>query len=340
MDNVMDMSLDVYSQAGRKLRNIVEKKGTGILMSTVELEEELRNEGCDEKVLLQMILFAKTGNINRYISQTSTGLSMIDVNNIIAFSERETGFDRDTVNQLTSVFLYGLSIPTNLERVLIPKGENFLAKDVPFVPYEEYKKYVRLIEDSINTENEEMFKDLAPAFNKMVESGYSEALYLKGYCYYTGFGTAMDVEAAKKYLKVASYGGSVKAQALLGDIYYENSRYTNAQKCYSVLGAIALSETRQENYKVILEENNLNKKMLTMNMLLMIMIMIFDIMLGKGVFSANGVTHWFWAVVSMLFTLCGYGLAVFQFWKKKYDSIRWVVLLMYSVAFVCAFFAL
>lgn len=337
------MNLDTtYSKVGEILRNAVNEKGTEIFTDIDGIESVLNNENCDKKVTRQLLLFLQTSNIARYIPQRQTGITMVDVNNIIYRTECESGLKKDTVKKLLVVIFYALSLPTSLETVIIPTDAGIKFNDKVMEPSDEYESKLAAIGKAISDRDLEALVPMMPELNRMADNGYAEALYQKGLCYYEACGVEYDLLEAIKYFKMAAQNGSINAYASLGDCFFENviPNYTEAFKCYTMLGSIATSKKRQENIKVVLEERKLNIKLLTTNFVLVAFLIIFNIFYAKGTFSVNGEEHIVSAAVSIILSLLAFALSVVSFIKWRYNSIRWATPLIFVLAMSCIFFTI
>jgi hypothetical protein len=65
-----------------------------------------------------------------------------------------------------------------------------------------------------NPDSEQAFE----LFLKAANAGIAGAMFMVGYCYVGGQGTAPDLDEAKKWLKMASDGGVEDAKALLAEL--------------------------------------------------------------------------------------------------------------------------
>lgn len=331
-----------YSKVGETLRNAVNEKGAEIFKDIDSIESVLNNENCDKKVIRQLLLFLQTSNIDRYIPQRQTGITMVDVNNIIYRTESESGLKKDTVKKLLVVIFYALSLPTSLETVTIPIVAGSKPGDKLVESSGDYECKLEVIAKAISDRDLETLIPMMPELNRMADNGYAEALYQKGLCYYYGCGVEDDLLEATKCFKTAAQSGSINAYAALGDCCFENiiPNYTQAFKYYTMLGAIANSKKRQNNIKVILEEGKVNIKLLIINFILVIFLIVFNIFFAKGTFSVYGEEHIFSAVLSVILTLLTFALSVVSLIKWRFNSIRWSTPLIFVIAVLCVFFTI
>ncbi len=337
------MSLDVYRQTGIILREIVKETGPDILKDSAVLEQKLKERNCNDKILHQIMLITNSSNFNRYIPQISTGISMIDVNNIVLSAQRECGLSKDTIKCVLTSILYGLSLPTALETITVISDDGTITqKDTAIVDYEMYaEKYEKLL-NAYASESQDLFVELMPELERMVNAGFPNAIYLKGLCYYNGFTTEKNIELAIKYFKIAAKSGCVNAATTLGDCYFERSfpDYTKAYEYYTMLGASGLTNRSKHNLKVILEQKSTNFITMALTLALFVLILIFNVFMASGSLSADGSSHWVSAVFSIIFNIAVFGVSVYSFIQKKYNSIKWVVPCMVVITMLFALIAL
>lgn len=334
-----------YTKLGEKLRNIIRDNGNDILNDAVLLSEKLKEHGCDEIAQSQLLLMLKASNIKNYIPQQKTGISMVDVNNIITCAVAETGLSRITVKNLTTALLYGLSMPTDIESVVLP-DENYRLSDVAFADFEEYEEYLENALCALDELDEEAFAEYSEKIEYLVKAGHPKALYIKGYCHFKGFGAVKDDALAIKYLKASSACGFAKAGALLGDIYYNGAQkkgkypyYTKAFEQYTAIGAITLDEERQKRVTAVLHQTATNVRTLIFAGIYLFGIIAFNILLGSGAFSFDGDSHWTLAVFSILFNSAVFGLGVFSSIKFKYDTVKPIIPVMTVITMLFALWA-
>jgi len=334
---------NVYRFTGEILRSIIKEKGLEILNDTQALEAQLKEKHCDEKTLYQVLLVIKVSNFNRYIPQIRTGISMVDINNIVSCTEKETGFSKKTIKAVLSSIFYGLSLPTALESVVLPADKGEIIKDVALIEFEQYESKLKEIDRAINERDNEKIVEYAADLELMAKAGHPEALYLKGLCYYCGIGTEENFHEAQRYLQTAAKGGSIRANALLGDLYFNERTlpdYDRAFKHYTVIGAVAFSPKRQKNVQIILQQKDTNVVDVGLSVALWVVMLIFNIMLGSGTFSFDGASHWITAIISIVLSTAVLAFGVLDFLRTKYNSVKWIVPCMAVVTMLFAMIAL
>lgn len=333
-----------YNTAGTILRAIIKENGQDILKDVDKLYDALRDKKCDNTIAYQILLVIKSSNISRYFSQFATGISMVDVNNIIASAEKETGLSKKSIKSIVSCIFYGLSLPTTLSTVIIPTDDDYQVRDSATGEFFKYGNALSIITKAINDADVSVFKEHADELEQMSRAGHPTAHYLKGLCYYKGFCTEQDNKKAMHYLKLAAKGGNVNANAMLGDLYFNDDEvlfhYDLAFEHYTVIGAVGLSKKRQQNVKVILEQKKVNFLDLSFAIILWIIALVFNILLGSGVFSIDSANHWVCASFSIAFSTIFVALSALNLFAKKFNSIKWVIPCIVFVTMLFACFAL
>ena len=331
-----------YSLSKEIFKSVVRENGTDILNDNVKLEEALLRYGCDQTVVYQLLLLLQASNVLRYIPQRTTGISMVDINNIVINAEETTGLNRKIIKQLLSVIFYGLSMPTEFEQVCIPSSDKYTLQDIALIDLEKYNEDIALFEQAVQTCDVEMLAANSERFELLVKAGHPDALYLKGVCCLNGLSTASDVKLAKSYFTAAFHSGNSRAGAMLGDLMYENSFFSNTKafKYYTSIGSVALDEKRKNIVNTFIEQQSVNKRTFIAICVLLVSTFVFNIMLGTGFLSLNGTTNWFPAIFSILINFVLFGVSVFSMIKFKYDSIKWIALAITAVTMLFAIIAL
>ena len=325
--------------AGNCLRKIIAERGPEILKDCAALGVELKKTNCNEAVYYQILLLLKVSNLTQYIPQISTGISMIDINNIVSCAEKQTGLSKKTIKMVLSAIFFGLSLPSSLEHVVFPKDKTYAFRDSVMDDLQKYDAKLREIHNYILLDRIKEFMELVPILDTAVRAGHPEALYLKGLCFYKGFGTEEKLEDARYYLSLAAKNGSVRAHALLGDIYFEDPYfpdYDAAFKQYTIIGAVPLSEKRQKSVAVILQQKKTNIIDLGLASALWVLILVFSLLMGGGTFSYDFAPHWGGAICAIIFSTLVLVAGVLSFVYKKYNSIKWVIPVMMLIALLFA----
>lgn len=323
-----------YQKAANALRNFVrqsQEQDIQEVLSIDNVSRVLQEAQCDDIIRMQMCIFVREGNVSRYVTQKDPGVCSIECNNIVMSATERSGLDQRTVIALLNVILYAFSMaPEQRYSVKVSDGK---LSSIWAVTSEKDEHTLRNIHTALDEYvNNGRSNDISHALddlNTMADAGIPEALYLKGKCYYEGIGMPKDAKAAYPYLVAACRGGSAEANALLGDYNFEQPDIgfllkTEAYERYTALGAVALSEKRQNNLKALIEERSMNQKFVIFNFLAFVASIILNILLAKGVFI-NGQHHTFWGVMAIIFSTAAFGLSIFEFAKWPFDEQRWVV---------------
>lgn len=333
---------DDHIALGEALKQLIAEQGIDILKSSDAVSEGLKNKNISSNIIMQMILFLNASNISNYYTQTENGITMIDVNNIIICACEETGLTKKRIKYLLTAVLYALGMPTDIQFANIPSETGITEVSKCIVSPATYAEKLADIQKAIQSKDEKKISNLSTDLDAFVKAGIPEAMYLKGVCHMNGIGTETDMKVAYNYFAAAANMGHAEANAALGDYYAseENRNYTKSYEYYTQLGAVALSDERKDNLKTIIANVEQNVKQLVLSGILLVILLIFNMRMGSGMFEASGQAHWVIAVISDII-LCGiYGLSIFQFKTLKYDEIKWATTVMIIVFTITTFIAL
>ena len=340
-------NIEEYKNLGAIIRAIITEKGADILNNSDAFSKALRDKKVNSIVVMQLTLLLEAGNIRNYLSQIKSGITMIDVNNMIVCAEEKTGLTKKKLKLLLTSMLYGLSLPSAIETVVIPQSnDDFVQTDKAIITADQYSKSIENIKEAVKNKDEKKLNDLSVEFETLIKAGIPEALYLKGMCYKIGIGTESDIKKGIKYIMAAADAGHAEANAVMGDYYFDNeytydfTNYTKAFNYYTQIGAVALSDERKNNLKTIIASKKQNIIQLALTGLLMIVIFVFNQNLGSGSFSTDVKTHWGWAIVSDVLCLITYGFSIYEYIKANYNKTKWAGATMFIITAIAAFFAL
>ncbi len=316
-----------YLAVGELLREIIRESGPQILKDISALETALNEKKCNTTVTYQLLLMLSSSNVARYIPQQSTGISMIDINNIIVYTEKETGLSRTTVKGLLSAVLYGLSIPTDIASVTIPDADGYVLRDVALVNFENYQDDVDVLNEALIERDEDLIAKYADKLELMVNAGHPEALYIKGVCCLYGIATVEDSKKAKKYLLAAYHSGCTRAGAMLGDISYNKGFLSNTKtfNYYTALGAIALNDERKNRVKALMHQKTCNKKTIISTIVLLLAAALFSFLCGSGILSVNGSMRVGMIITPVILNLGVLISGIVLSIKYKYDNVKWML---------------
>lgn len=334
-----------YKNLGPIIRSIVNENSAEILKNTNAFSKALADKKVDNIIVMQLSLLLEAGNIRNYLTQVKSGITMIDVNNMITCAEAETGLTKMKLKLLLTAVLYGLSLPSEIESLIIPQKDGVIKRiDTAIVSADKYSTKLNEIKQAVNSKDEKKLKELSVDFEQLVNSGNPEALYLKGLCYKSGIGTEPDNRQASRFFSIAANAGHAEANAAMGDYYFDMpdtfNNYTEAFNYYTQIGAVALSDERKSNLKAIMAAKKQNIVQLIMTGILLIILFIFNQLLGKGSFSTDLRTHWGWAITSDILCCITFGLSIFGYMKAKYNKTKWAASVMFIITSITTFFAL
>lgn len=332
-----------YENVGNIVKKIISEKGLTCLEDTDAFVSLLKEKKVDTVLAMQLGLLLEAGNIKSYLTQVKTGITMIDVNNMVTCAEAQTGLSKKSVKYLLTVMLYGLSLPSEIATLRIPDESSYKQIDTALVNRDKYTAVLRDLRSAVNDKNEETVAENAAVLAEMVSAGIPEALYLKAVCYIEGIATEADHQKGFRYMQSAASAGVPEANAYLGDYYFEDDilcDYTTAFNYYTQIGAVAMSKERKQNLKVIVAAKRQNITQLILNGILLVLIYVFNVLVGKGGFSYNGAAHWGWAVTSMVLTTLIYGLQIAQLVFRRYNRTKWATAAMMVILALTTILAL
>ena len=339
-------NIDAYKDLGTVIRAIITEKKVDVLKNTEEFSKALLEKKVDNVVVMQLSLLLEAGNIRNYLTQVKSGISMIDVNNMVTCAADETGLTKKKIKLLLTAVLYGLSLPSAIESLIVPQGNGEFGRvDSAIISADEYSVKLEEIKQAIKNKDEGKLKELSSSFERLVKAGVPEAMYLKGMCYKEGVGTEADVKHSLKYIMAAADAGHAEANAVMGDYYFDSptydfADYTKAFAYYTQIGAVALSEERKDNLRVIMASNKQNIIQLILTGILLIASYFFNQQIGLGTFSTDLKTHWGWAITADILSTIVYGLSIFVYTKAKYNKTKWVAVTIFIITAITTFFAL
>lgn len=330
------------TELGQVIKNIVAEKGPECLQDTEDFLSCLKEKGVDNVTSLQLGLVLDAGNIRRYLPQVKTGLTMIDVNNIVSVTAIHSGLTRYRIKLLLTAILRGLNLQTSLETAVIPNDEGLTYSDRALLDAKTLTPTLDEVRKAIESENETKLKELSVGFKRMVDAGIPQAQYLNGLCCLKGIGTNQDDHAAYRYFRAAAAAGHAEASALMGDYYFSfpsGILYTKAFNYYTQVGAVSLSKERQEKLKIILDTKKQNITHLILAGVLLILCLAFNHQIGMGAFSPDGSSHMVSAVISSVLSSLTFAAAIWYCVAYAYSGTKWVPTVMMIITAIFAIFA-
>jgi hypothetical protein len=324
------------------IRIVLKENENNILETPDKFITELERTGCPYSLCLSLGLILTCGNIQNILFHNNHDVSMKDINNMIICIKARTGLCKTKVIELLTILLQALDLTVPISEILPEKEDTSHTKKILLLDYHNFENDLIQLNLAIKNDKIEELLPLLPRLNLLAKAGVPDAMYLKGLCYLRGIGTVKDEKHAIKYLIAAANDGCGEAGALLGDIYYnaDDRNYNLAYDYYTSLGAVSLSDERQNNIKAILTSDSMNIKTMFFNAIFIIYIFSFNVMLFNGTFSAAGALHHFWPVFSDILVCLIYAASIFYYRKYRFNNLTWSSLAIFIASLFCTVFAL
>lgn len=228
------------------LKRIVAEKGPDVYRNVPQLVDQLQGTNIRDCAIKQVELVLYGSSLVRYLDRLNSGLSAIDINNIVLTAE-QAGLSSKAARKTVSDILYSLSVPqltTDLSAIELAEQTMGGSAYVPPSVYEnQLDKMRRKIRNSQVLTAQE-FSDL----NLFANAGIPAAYTLLGTVYLQGLGVPEDQDTALEKLKYAASHGDAEAYGMLGDYYFDRDNM-KAFELYTRPGAMALSEDRWERFR-------------------------------------------------------------------------------------------
>ncbi len=349
-ENIMST---LHEDVQEKFKTIVSGHGSSIIRDSERLRVALRGIGIDSRVVNKLIYVIESGSLKNYLEKDK--ITLIEVNNIIIDVESKSGLKKSVVKEFLSIILYALgyqALSDELNSIQIVNTKSNMNTDSSFDTntYEdELKRIEKAVDNTIRykdssteggSDNENTIKYYSQILKKLVGQGNPEALYLTGKCYYYGIATEKNLNEAKKYFSKSADLGYSQASAFLGDIYFNDCKYTDAYNYYTDLGAVALSNERKNNLSAILNYKKRNIALLAGSVVFLILVFTFNVLMMTGVFCPSGCTHYPSGIISMILSVLVFVLIVLKSIFKKYDTPKLLLTLMTVLSCIFTFIAL
>lgn len=336
-----------------KFHSIVSNHGENLIEDTNSLETALTESEIDNVTVNQIVYLIKSSHIENYIGKDR--ITLIDVNNIILDIEKNTGLKKSVVKEYLSIILYAFgyqALSDELNSIQLVNTKSDMNTDSSFDTntYEDdLKRIATAIDNTIRykdpsvdggSNNENTINHYNPILKKLTRQGNPEALYLTGKCYYYGIATEKNLNEAKKYFSKSADLGYSQASAFLGDICFNDCKYTDAYNYYTDLGAVALSNERKNNLSAILNYKKRNIALLVGVVAFLVFSFVFNILMMTGAFCPSGCTHYPSGVLSMILSVLIFVLIILKSIFKKYDTPKLLLTLMAVLSCIFTFIAL
>ncbi len=280
--------------------------------------------------------------IDRYLKKEE--LSIVEVNNCLEQIVIHSCINRVEAKRILSIILcvYGFTaVAEEFDRIQVSQISKKI-KDFDLIKpqFEDSNDELEIINGYVNNEDVANLKKSSHVLEQCVLEGNAYALYIKGKCYLYGIGTTVDKSQARKLLERSAQKGFSMANSLLGDLEYENENYTKAYNYYTGIGAVALSNEKQNRVLEIINNKKTNNKMYVGSIIIFVLTVLFNILMAMGYFCPSGCTHYPSGIISIIFTTVINVLIGIMGFLRKYDSPRKLLLCNVIIVSLFSFIAL
>lgn len=275
--------------------------------------------------------------IDRYLKKEE--LSIVEVNNCLEQIVIHSNINRVEAKRILSIilYIYGFNaVAEEFDKIQVSQISKKV-KDFDLIKpqFEDNNHELEIIERCVDKEDVASLEKTAHVLEQCVMEGDAYALFIKGKCYLYGIGTIVDKSQARKLLERSAQKGFAMANSLLGDLEYESENYTKAYNYYTGIGAVALSNEKQNRVLAIINNKKTNKKMYVGSIIIFVLTILFNILMAKGYFCPSACTHYPSGIISIILTTVINVLIGVMGFLRKYDSPR--KLLLYNVIIVSLF---
>lgn len=309
------------------LKDIVAKEGVDIYRDVEKLSERMKERNCQLTYIKQVELAVSSGSLVRYLEQLTTGLSAIDINNIIITTEG-AGLSSSAARKVVADILYSLNVPQLAQEVADIQRKDISEMSKIYIPPQAYSSRLRefvALTDGGGTLSQEQMSELLG----FVKAGIPEASTLLGKLYLVGNGVPKDHEKALEILGHAASTGDAAAYGCLGDYYY-NKDNEAAHQLYSSPGALALNEERWNKFRNLEKCKKFHRIQAVLLVLLLIFLEVFMFVFRYSALTgAQPVT----LILCTLLNLATAGATVFVHIKNPFQDLR-----NYSLPMLVSFF--
>lgn len=309
------------------LKDIVVKEGAVIYRDVEKLSDLMKEKNLQPAYIKQVELVVCASSLVRYLEQLATGLSAIDINNIILTAEG-AGLSSLAARRIVADILYSLNVPQ-----LSQDLSNVDVKDISeiskiYIPPQAYNSrlsdFVSITDGGGMLEQEQVSELLG-----FMKAGIPGAYTLMGRLYLIGKGVPADEKKALELLRHAAAAGDSAAYGYLGDYYYNKNNET-AHELYSRPGALALGEERWKKFRNLEKCKKFHRAQVISFALLFVLLEAFMFIFRNSVLTG---THPVALILCTLLNLATVGGTVFIHIKNAFQDLR-----NYSLPMLCSFF--
>lgn len=318
------------------LKEIVLEQGIDVYRMPERLVSTFLKKNGDEKTALQLELILEAGYFQRYLDQITSGLTVIDINNLIAASS-ESGLTVPVIRELVSVMLKSVGISDTLllstdnqNNKENEKEQTLLVGNVYISP-EAYREKLQQIKNCIY-QSKELDEEKFSFLNFCCEAGIPQALYLLGRMYCFGTGVERDLLKARDYLLRAVELGDANAIGFLGDCFFAKRNYSKAFEYYTRPGAIAADTCRRDRIRLLCKFKEYNKKeVIRWIFAILISWLVMFFLLPESIITGS---HTFMKVLCGLLNLVVAGYLLYKVRKQPFYNAQRFGLLAVLVFFI------
>ncbi len=298
------------------LKGIVSAEGVDVYSDPSKLAAQLQSKGIEACQIKQVELAVWASAFVRYLDQLSSGLSAIDINNII-LSVEEAGLSASVSRNVVSDILFSLNVPQIAQEVSLKPGEADPELAQLYIPPREYSAALEEIKRCVFN-GQKLTEKQFSTLNSFLGARIPDAYTVMGMVYYTGLEVTQSDEKALEHWQYAASHGSAEAYGLLGDYYY-NRDNMQAYRLYSRPGALALNEKRWDKFRNLLKTKKFHLKQLVILAALFVLTTVF-----MFVFKNSAITggHTAAAIVCTIINALILAGSVFIHIKDPYQDLR------------------
>lgn len=312
------------------LKSIVASEGAEIYRNVPKLAGLMKAHDICDSAIKQVELVLYGSSLVRYLDQLSSGLSAIDINNIILTAE-SAGLSTKVARKTISDILYSLNVPQLAQDVSIMELAEQANGGNIYIPPVAYVRQIDEMQAKIRN-GQELTADEFSELNAFAQAGVPTANTLLGRIYLDGLGVPADENTALESLKCAATHGDAEAYGLLADYYYgkDNMR---AFELYSKPGAMALNENRWECFRNLQKVKRYNNLQVLLLIALVVVVELFMFLFHTSVITGSHMVACI--VCSAINCLITIGILIVHF-KDPYQDIRNLSLPILIIFFIFA----
>lgn len=309
------------------LKDIVAKEGADIYRDVDKLSAMMKERKLQPAYIKQVELAVCASSLVRYLEQLATGLSAIDINNIILTAEG-AGLSSVTARRIVADILYSLNVPQLAQELSVGGGKDISEMSKIYIPPLAYNSrlsnFMSIIDGGGTLEQEQVTE-----LTGFMKAGIPGAFTLMGRLYLIGRGVPQDEEKALKLLGHAAELGDGAAYGYLGDYYYNKNNET-AHQLYSRPGALALGEDRWRKFRNLEKCKKFHRAQAIAFGVLFVLLEVFMFMFRSSILTGS---HPVALILCTLLNLAAVGATVFVHMKNPFQDLR-----NYSLPMLCSFF--